>query len=70
MTSAWDWLRGLAWCPMSVERQGPATNSERRRWLQNKAVVVNGSALGPDDPMPPVESLVFFPKGRRRTTML
>lgn len=49
----------------------PASNSERRRWLVNRAVVVNGERPGPDDTIErPIESLVLFPKGNRRITLV
>jgi hypothetical protein len=47
------------------------SNGEVRRWLKNKAVLINGRA--PDEKGfidLPVTSLVFFPKGKRRTTLI
>jgi hypothetical protein len=51
----------------SVERDGVATNSERRRWLQNKAVIINGVKPQPDDEVTfPINQLVFFPKSQKK----
>ncbi len=50
---------------------GTATNSEIRRWFQNKAIVVNGVAANFNDPVPEVwESLVLFPKSQARRCTL
>jgi len=72
MKTAWGYLRDLkvlGWAPQSREGAclGPASNSELKRWLTRRAVLVNGSPLGADDPVGRVESLVFFPSGRRVT---
>lgn len=71
--SAWHFLctnpclQGM----FSIEKFIVASNSEKRRWLQNKAVIINGERPGPDDPLDfPLEQLVFFPKGQRRITMI
>ncbi len=56
--------------PWSRERAGYPTNSELRRWLNDRAVVINGRKLGPFDPVErPVNSLVFFPKSKGRVTV-
>lgn len=71
IVTAWGFLRDFPFCPWSVERTGKATNSEKRRWLQNKAVIINGERPGPDDSITyPITELVFFPKGKRKTTMM
>jgi hypothetical protein len=55
----------------SVEKFQVASNSEKRRWLQNKAVIINGERPGPDTMLDfPLGQLVFFPKGNRRITMI
>ena len=59
--------------PMSVDSETPkkASNSEVRRWLQNKAVLMNGVRPSLNDEVEfPVTELVFFPKGKRRTTFV
>jgi hypothetical protein len=59
--------------PMSTETPCTHTsNGELKRWMLNGAVLLNGRALRPDDEVAPsrVESLVFFPKSPRRTTIV
>jgi len=42
---------------------GLASNSELRRWIQNKAFVVNGIRVGVDENIAfPITSCVLFPK--------
>ena len=49
----------------------PATNSEIRRWFDRKAVVINGDTPGWRDPVTfPITDLVFFPNGKRKTTLV
>ncbi len=69
--NTWAFLREVPFFPVSIEgKQMKASNSEKRRWLQNKAVLINGERPGPDDWIVfPIEELVFFPKGKRRTTI-
>ena len=66
------WLKIFNAIPYSTERPcRRPTRSELKRWCQKGAVVVNGERLGHQDVVPfPVASLVFFPRGRRRTTVL
>ena len=53
------------------KKTGKASNSELRRWLQNKAVLVNGEALDWNEEMDfPVFSMVLFPKAEGRVTLL
>lgn len=72
--TAWQYLIRLhKWIPFwSVERPGTiASASELKRWLINRAVLINGVPMRPDDPMPDeVTSLILFPKGSRRTTIV
>jgi len=71
--TAFQFLKGLEFLPNSVEREktGRASNSQIRRWLTNKAVIVNGVTPSPDDEVRfPITELVFFPHGGRRTTMV
>lgn len=63
--------------PMSLENKKeskcwPASNSEIRRWLLNKAVIINGQHLAWDQEIEfPVTSLVFFPRSeKKRTTVI
>lgn len=42
---------------------GPASNSELKRWLQNKAMIVNGEPVQWNELMDfPIISVVLFPK--------
>lgn len=78
--TALEWLISLRPAlPASIERSAGdfklgelnPSNSEVRRWLKNKAVLVNGEVLEAGEEMDfPVFSLVFFPKGNRRTTVV
>lgn len=48
-----------------------ASNSEKRRWLESGAVLLNGKVLKPDDIMVyPVVALIFFSSSNKRITML
>lgn len=66
--TAWDWLHHVTEYVMSRERPGFASKSEKKRWLQNKAVQVNGEVLEFNEEMDfPVFSMVLFPNGKRIT---
>lgn len=72
LLTGWEFMRSLhkTCCFQSRERVGLASNSELKRWLQDKAVLVNGEPLGWDEDMDfPIFSLVLFPKGRRVTLL-
>lgn len=58
--------------PMSIERPCTiATNSEVRRWLDGGMVEINGERPKAMDKVNfPIRSLVFFPKSKRRTTLV
>lgn len=71
--TALEYLCGLPHVPMALNGNMPieASNSERRRWLEHGAVLLNGTKPKPQDEISfPVTQLVFFPNGARRTTML
>ena len=71
MTS-WDFLKELnTVCHfMSRERSGRATNSELKRWFQNKAVEINGERPKFDDEVDfPITQMVLFPNRNRVTLM-
>lgn len=57
--------------PMSIEKPCTiASNSEVRRWLDGGMVEINGERpKAMDNVQFPVNSLVFFPKSKRRTTI-
>lgn len=66
-------IREMHALPPGINMAGkgiPASNSEIKRWLKSKSVVINGQRPGPFDEIEfPVWQLVFFPKGKRRTTL-
>jgi len=46
-----------------------ASSSQIRRWLSDKAVVINGERPGPkEEVLFPITSVVFFPKSPDRKT--
>lgn len=70
--TCWDFLKELNTCChfMSIERPGKASNSELKRWLQNKAVEINGLRPKFDDEVDfPITQMVLFPKKNRTTLM-
>lgn len=58
--------------PYSIEKSCLlATNSEIRRWFNNKAIRINGVFPGWDDEVEfPINDLVFFPKSVKRKTTI
>jgi len=59
--------------PMSTERPCTVpTRSEVKRWIKNKAIIINGEKdHDPNEEVDfPIFTLVFFPKGKRKTTMI
>lgn len=71
--TAFEYIKSLPYVPASIERRTiQASNSEKRRWLLNKAVRINNTIVGPDDEIElPVWDLVFFPNSlTKRTTMV
>lgn len=65
--TAWELLRDLRFI-WSRERSGFATNAEKKRWLQNGAVLINGERADWNEKLDfPIGSLVLFPKGNRVT---
>lgn len=69
-----DWMfKGLKHLPMSIERPcTEATRSEVKRWLRTKGTININGELGPHDSNElrdySIFTLVFFPKGKRKTT--
>ena len=50
---------------------GRASNSELKRWLQNRAVQINGEPVAWDEPIDfIVNSVVLFPNNMERRTTL
>lgn len=71
--TAWQFLCSIPHVPMQFNGERPvkASNSERRRWLQNRSVIINGVKPNWDDVIEfPIVELVFFPKSNRRTTFV
>ena len=71
--TAFQFLKEFPYLPVSIERplSGKPSNSEKRRWLTNKAVLVNGVRPTPDEEIKyHITELVFFPRGKRKTTMV
>ena len=65
--TAWEFIRDLhSVCHFQTregKKCGEASNSELKRWLQNKAIICNGEPLNWNENMDfPINSLIFFPK--------
>lgn len=68
--TAYQFIRGLAWLP-SNDDGDLATNSDIRRWFDRRSVIINGTKPAWRDEVEyPITELIFFPKGKRRTTVL
>lgn len=74
MTTAYEYLihmNEVSWLPPSIEGHKELSNGEIKRWLKNRAVLINGTKPDWDEEISiPVNELVFFPKGNRRTSYL
>ena len=71
--TALHWLNGLRPAiPLSAERPcEQMSNGELKRHMQQGGVLVNGERITADELIDfPVFSLVFFPSGNRRTTIV
>jgi hypothetical protein len=70
--TAYEYLKRFDHLPMSIERPCTIpTNSEIRRWLKQSAVIINGKRPKPSDEIEfPITELVYFPKGKRKTTVI
>jgi hypothetical protein len=70
--NALELLTWIGVIPMSIEQpcKKPST-SEMKRWLDQKAVLINGMRPSSKDVVQfPITQLVFFPKSGRRTTVI
>lgn len=66
--SALEYLLNFPFCPST--QGGFASNAEKRRLLENKAVLINGNRPLPDDEIQfPLTELVFFPNSNKRVTI-
>ena len=72
--TAHEFLCSLTAVPMWLNGNKPmvAGSGQRKRWLQDRAVVINGVRPGPEDEIAfPITQLVFFPKSdERRCTVI
>jgi len=72
--TAIDYLKSLprGWLPKSVERGiKPPSNGDLKRWLNMGAVIINNVHPKLMDKISfPIKELIFFPFGKRRTTIL
>jgi len=64
--TAWFFLRDLhVICQFQTRegsKVGPATRAELKRWLQNKAVEINGKRMNWDEEIEfPITSFILFP---------
>lgn len=70
--TAFNIIKEIGVIPMSAEK--PCTvpsNSEIMRWLNNQSVIINGKKPKANEQVEfPITQLVFFPKGKRRTTVI
>lgn len=63
--TAWDWLKDLhTVCHFqSRERTGEASNSELKRWIQNKALKINAETVEWNEELDfPLISVILFPR--------
>lgn len=72
--TAWQWLISLHQVCHFQTREGKkvgrASNSELKRWIENKALVINGEPVAPGEPIDfPMTSVVLFPKHGRVTLL-
>lgn len=67
-----EFILTLEVIPMSVERPCTIPSiSEIKRWFNNKAIVIGGNRPAFNDTITfPVTELVFFPNGKRKTTVI
>ncbi len=72
MPTALEVIESIGVIPMSVEKPCTRpTRSEIRRWIAQKSVVINGVTVDTKSVVEyPITQLVFFPKGKRKTTVL
>jgi len=72
--NAWEFLRDLhSVCHFRTQegnKTKKASNSELKRWLMNKAVIVNAEPLDWDEEMDfPIHSVILFPKSKKITLL-
>lgn len=70
--TAFQFIKSIGHVPMQINgnKAVKASNSEIRRWLMNRSILINGERPHPDEPVEfPVKQLIFFPTSPRRCTM-
>jgi len=71
--NAWTFLTTLnTVCHFTSRERTPqqATNSELKRWCQNKAVEIDGRRVGWDEEILfPISRVVLFPKSKTKVTL-
>lgn len=51
--------------------KAPASNSELRRWINQKCLLINDEAVTVDEVLDfPLHSVILFPKSKKRITLL
>ena len=68
-----DYLKSLprSLLPESLIHKAGLSNSEVYRLLKNRSVIINGKKPQPNEYVEyPVTELVFFPSGKRKTTLV
>ena len=71
--NAFEYLKSFPFLPPSTEGKkcGRPSNSEIRRWLEKKSVIINGVKANYDDEINfPIIELIFFPNSNRKCTMI
>ncbi len=70
---AFKFVKTLEYLPSSTEgsKLGRPSNSEIRRWLLKRSIVINGvRPLSGDELCFPIKGLIFFPSSKKKTTMV
>lgn len=67
MKTAWDFLKDLhevcSFQTREGKKVGRASNSELKRWIQNKALIINSETVAFDEDLDfPLISVKLFPK--------
>ena len=70
----WDYrIIHCGWWSIPMSTEHPCTwptKSEVKRWLKNKAVIINGKRPKSNDEIKfPITELVYFSNSKRRTTI-
>jgi len=68
--TALEFLKQIKHLPLSTEKPcTPVSNSELKRWIKNGSVLFNGETVDVNEEIDfPVNSIIFFPNGKRKTT--